>query len=271
MGAAARQASPKAAKKLDVADRFTRLFMNTSNKTLEKIAKFDADEKAFNFVMSTTKDGAQMLARLRRHFTPEEFDTVAATVLGRLGLARQGAQNATGDAFSVSTFLTRWNTMTPEAKRILFDGSRYKDLVEPLDDLVRVVGSLKEVEKLANSSNTGRVMATYMTLQTLGGTLGAFAGGDVQSGAAGVLGALVAPRVAARLITSPRFVKWLLTPVTSPNGIGAHLGRLVGIAKAEPELKEAIEQYVQAMRPVEKVAGPPIPFGNQADRRSRSI
>ncbi len=59
--------------------------------------------------------------------------------------------------------------------------------------------------------------------------------------------------MAARLITSPRFVKWLLTPVTSANGNGAHLGRLVGIAEAEPELREAIAQYVAAMRPVEKV------------------
>ncbi len=74
----------------------------------------------------------------------------------------------------------------------------------------------------------------------------------------------MAPRVAAKLITSPRFIKWLLTPVTNPNGIGAHLGRLVGIAKVEPELKEAIEQYIQAMRPAEKVAGPPIPFGGTA-------
>ena len=83
-------------------------------------------------------------------------------------------------------------------------------------------------------------------------------------GAAGVLGALVAPRVAAKLITSPRFVRWLLTPVTNPNGIGAHLGRLVAITKAEPELREAIAQYVTAMRPAEKVAGPPIALPSQA-------
>ena len=44
-------------------------------------------------------------------------------------------------------------------------------------------------------------------------------------------------------------------------GISAHLGRLVGITEAEPELREEIGQYVAAMRPVEKVAGPPIPFG----------
>ncbi len=55
-----------------------------------------------------------------------------------------------------------------------------------------------------------------------------------------------------------------MTPVTNPNGIGAHLGRLVAIAKAEPELREEIAQYVAAMRPAEKVAGTPIPFGSQA-------
>ncbi len=96
--------------------------------------------------------------------------------------------------------------------------------------------------------------------EAISAALGGLATGDVQGGAAGVLTTLVAPRVAARLITSPRFVKWLLTPVTSANGIGAHLGRLVGIAEAEPELREEIAQYMAAMRPVEKVAGPPIPF-----------
>ena len=52
---------------------------------------------------------------------------------------------------------------------------------------------------------------------------------------------MVAPRYAAKLITSPSFVKWLTTPLTNPNGISAHLGRLVAIAVAEPELREAIE------------------------------
>ncbi|MCH8917399.1 MAG: hypothetical protein IIC52_05025 [Proteobacteria bacterium] len=58
----------------------------------------------------------------------------------------------------------------------------------------------------------------------------------------------MAPRYAAKLITSPSFVKWLTTPLTNPNGISAHLGRLVAIAVAEPELSEAIEAYTEALR-----------------------
>ncbi len=49
---------------------------------------------------------------------------------------------------------------------------------------------------------------------------------------------------------SPAFVKWLTTPVTSPNGISAHLGRLAGIAEAEPEIREEIKQYMAALRSV---------------------
>ncbi len=67
---------------------------------------------------------------------------------------------------------------------------------------------------------------------------------------AGVVGAIVAPRLAAKLITSPAFVRWLTTPITSANAISAHLGRLAGIAVAEPELREAIDQYTAALRSV---------------------
>ena len=37
-----------------------------------------------------------------------------------------------------------------------------------------------------------------------------------------------------------------------------------GTPGAEPELREEIAQHVAAMRPVEKVAGPPVPFRSQA-------
>ncbi len=67
---------------------------------------------------------------------------------------------------------------------------------------------------------------------------------------AGAVGAIVAPRLAAKLITSPAFVKWLTTPITSPTGILAPVGRLAGIAVAEPELREAIDQYTAALRSV---------------------
>ena len=61
---------------------------------------------------------------------------------------------------------------------------------------------------------------------------------------------LVAPRVAARLITNPAFVRWLATPITKTQAIAPHIGRLLGIAVAEPEIREEIEQYATALRGV---------------------
>ncbi len=97
-----------------------------------------------------------------------------------------------------------------------------------------------------------RPLNAFTTLQTLGGALtGVAVGGEgAGSAVAGAVGAIVAPRLAAKLITSPAFVKWLTTPITSPTGISAHLGRLAGIAVAEPELREAIDQYTAALRAV---------------------
>lgn len=251
LSAAARTAGPDAAQALATADRYTRMFMSTSAKTLDKIAKFDADERAFDFAMSAARDGGTGLARLRRNFQPEEWDTVAASVLNRLGMARPGAQDATGEAFSVNTFLTNWNRLAPEAKQALFGGKRYADLAPALDDLVQVVSSLKDVEKLTNTSNTGRAMVTLMTLGTLGSSVGAAMTGSVSgagTGAATLVGTALTSRAAAKLITSPAFVKWLATPPDATTGVAAHIGRLVAVAEVAPEIKEEIYQYMQALR-----------------------
>ena len=67
---------------------------------------------------------------------------------------------------------------------MLFGGLRYRDLPPELDNLVRVVSSLKEVEKLTNTSNTASHFIAFTMLQTLGGGLTGFAGGGEGAGAA---------------------------------------------------------------------------------------
>ena len=251
MSEAAKTAGPEASKTLAVADRFTRQWMNTAAKTMEKISKFDADERAFNFAFQTGRDGGIALQRMKQHFLPEEWDAISATVLSRLGRATSGAQTAAGDEFSVSTFLTNWNKLKPKAKDALFGGSRYAQLREGLDKLIEVAGSLKGVEKVANTSNTARSMIAWSTLQTLGGALGGLTiGGDPQSAIVGAIGVVVAPRVAAKLITNPAFIEWLVTPITKANGIAPHIARLVAIGKADPMIKDEIDQYITALRSV---------------------
>ena len=106
---------------------------------------------------------------------------------------------------------------------------------------------------LSNTSNTARNMATLMTLNALGASAGAIFGGAEGAGGVAaftILGSVVAPRYAAKLITSPGFVRWLTTPVNSPTAWGSHVGRLGAIAVAEPEIREEIQQFTDALRSV---------------------
>lgn len=249
MSAAAKAAGPDAAQALSLADRYTRFQMQKTVPLLKKIVEFDADEKAFNFAMSAAKDGGSNLAKLRRNFKPEEWDTVAATVLNKIGMAKPGAQDAAGDTFSINTFLTNWSTMSQEAKAALFAGSRYKDIRPALDAFVRNIGALKETERLTNTSGTGRQLAYQAVLSALGGGAGLAAGGDIESAGAGVAGAVIAPWATAKLITNPAFTRWLANlGATNVNGMIPQLARLAAIGQAEPAIKEEVTQLLQAMR-----------------------
>jgi len=255
MSAVAKLAGPEARKALEVADRYTRAWMNTAGVTLNKIGKFDTDEQAYNFAMSRLGDGGTNLQRLRNQFEPEEWDTVAASVLEKIGLARPGAQDATGEVFSVNTFFTNWSKMSAEAKNALFGGKRYAEMREGLDTLVDVASSLKGVEKLANTSNTGRVLITYLTLTGAGTGLAEMGTGQGAGALSAFLVGGLGSRYSAKLITSPKFINWLTTPVTNPNGIGPHFGRLTAIAAEDPALKEPIAAFLRTFE------GAPQPQG----------
>lgn len=242
-------ASAKAGKMLSRADKITKTWMNDAGLLMQKIDKMDGDGRAFKFLMTSSRDGGRTIAKMRGNFTDDEWDTITASLLNQMGKATAGAQDATGEVFSPATFLTNFNKLAPEAKKVLFSGKRYAGLTPELDKLTRVLSSLKEVQNVANTSNTGRSMIYYSTLQTLtGALLGGQASGTPEGTLLGAAGALVAPRVAAKLITSPAFAKWLTTPVTSTNALGPHIGRLFAIAKANPEIKDEIAQYAQALR-----------------------
>lgn len=255
MSAVAKLAGPEARKALEVADRYTRAWMNTAGVTLNKIGKFDTEERAYTFAMSKLGDGGTNLQRLRNQFEPEEWDTVAASVLERIGRARAGGQDFSGEVFSVKEFVSNWNNMSDEAKNALFGGKRYAEMRQGLDTLLEVGSSLKGVEKLANTSNTGRVVVTYLTFTGMSSGLAEM----VTGGGAGTFTAFLAgglgSRYAAKLITSPKFINWLTTPVTNPKGIGAHFGRLTAIAAEDPALKEPIAAFLRTFE------GAPQPQG----------
>jgi len=244
----ATEAGDSASKAMSRADNFKRAFETTSRDTLNKILKYDAEEKAYKFAISASKDGGTSLSKLRKLFTKEEWDDVSATVLSQLGDAPANG------GFSIDRFVTNYNKLAPEAKDALFRGGKYKQASQALDEYVDLMGMLKDAKRFNNTSNTAGAIQTNMILWQLGGLAATGAGGALtgeQMGVGSVMGAagaILAPRVAAKLITNPEFVRWLAEPVTQGAiDVTTHLTKLVAIGMANPEIKEDIDQLISVM------------------------
>lgn len=254
MSGTAAKSGKTAAKKLSDADKFTREWMETTAKTMDKISRFDADEKAFRFALSSSRDGGTALARMRINFDADEWDIIASSVINRLGDATAGAQDAAGDVFSIGSFMTNWNKLAPEAKDALFGGVRFKELRGSLDDLTQVMAELKSVHRFVNTSNTAGTIHTLLVMNALGGSAALAATGDpAKAGGtltATIVGSVILPKQAAKLITSKAFVRWLATPASEiGSSIPAHMARLTAIAEASPGIRDEIEQFLKALRP----------------------
>ncbi len=219
------------------ADKHKKAYERTATEILNKIMKYDAEEKAYKFALSASKDGGSSLSKLRKLFTQEEWDEVSSTVLSELG------QNpATGD-FSIAKFVTSYNKLAPEAKAALFKGGKNQKAGESLDEFYELMKIIKTKSRYENTSNTAGAIHVGMVLNSLGALGVGFAAGDQTSlgGRAGAAGGIIAPRVAAKLITNPAFVKWLAAPVKEgTKDWAAHLTRLAVISEANPEIKDAV-------------------------------
>ena len=252
MGAAARQAGPDAARAVSVADRYTRFNRTQNLPALEKVLDKGTDQQIYGMLFPASgRPDAQLLARVRRNMTRDEWNAVSATVLDRMGRPTAG-QNA-GEGFSAATFLTHWNQLMdagPAARQVLFGGAQDAALAANLDRLVRVTQRLRDVERMANPSGTARNMIAGAGVLAAGQDV---AQGDF-TGAAGVLGlGVIAPRYAARMITSPEFVRWLAgsAPQIAAHGVPTESATraLLRIGVTDPQLREAIEAYQAAFTP----------------------
>jgi hypothetical protein len=110
-----------------------------------------------------------------------------------------------------------------------------------------------------NRSRSGVTGAGFVQIATTGASLalagglalsGDFAGAATSAAAAG--GTLLAPRYAAKLMTSPKFIRWLKTTAQATNRgvnpLAVQLGRLAVLPGKDPELAEAVNAFVANMQ-----------------------
>jgi len=214
------QGKREAAEAYRSADQFWRERLETIDSSLKPIIGDGSlsGEKVMNNIMSATRSDSGRLSRFMESLPPEEQATVRATVINNLGKANPGAQNAEGQAFSLNTFLTHWNQMTPRAKGVLFKG----EARAALDDLAKVAEGSREAGRYANHSNTGGSLMSLVNIST---------------GAAQFL--------TGKLLSSRRFARALASPAGNPTQIA---NKLTNIASREPALAPDINGLVQALQ-----------------------
>jgi hypothetical protein len=176
------------------------------------IDKNGGPEAVFRAATSGAKEGATTLRAVMQSLPNEARKVLSASVLRRLGRSTPGKQDALGEAFSTETFLTNWNTLSPQAKAVLFDrfGSAFR---QDMDAVASVASNLRSGSKVfQNPSGTaqaglGAATAGAFALSVLQGNVGT---------ATAIGGGVATANLASRLLTYPRFVKWLAKTTKAP-------------------------------------------------------
>lgn len=244
-------AGDDAVKALSKHDRYVRYYSNTNQPVLKKIIDQGTDESAFNYAITSAQDGGSKLQSLKRSLPKNEWDDVSATVLANLGRPTAGNQGATAlgelsDEFSVNTFLTNYNKMSPEARKVLWKNTRYDGIERDLDSIVKTAQALKDPQRYANTSKTAGALAQQAAIY---GGIGFLAsGGDTETGLKVAAGSYVAPYAAAKLMTNPKFVRWL---AKVPNRtLGSNIDNLQAISstKSGKQIAPEIKQYIKVIK-----------------------
>lgn len=180
--------------------------------------------------------GGTRLSRLLANMTKEEAGQVRATLVDRLGKATPGAQDASGQAFSASTFLTNWNKMTPQAKASLFSDPALRG---NLDDIALLAEKQKAAFSLSNTSNT----AIGVT-----GNVGAQVALTAHNPVVMLLN-FGSQALTGKLMASPAFARLLAkTAKMPPEAAGRAFKQQLGVLAArEPSLSGQIERLMVAM------------------------
>jgi hypothetical protein len=202
--------SPDQRKAWSRAKRYTEAGHTRIDSVIQPLFDRGTPEKALNFALSGTRDGASALRSIFGSLKPEEANVVRAHVVENMGRANPGAQTAEGNKFSVETFVTNWNKMAPEARRALFSDPKVR---ADMENIARVASDYKQAGRaLYNPSGTA---AAGAHAAAGGGFAVALMTGNFPV-AAGVAGEVGLNNALARAMTNPKFVSWLAKAGSAP-------------------------------------------------------
>lgn len=253
--------NPQALSKLKRADLFYNKAMGRMDEVAKIIDKSGGGEVIFNALVSGTKDGATRLTSVMRSIPIDAKKDVTAAVIRRMGTAKEGkgASDVFAEQFSTETFLTNYNKLSKEAKMALFGQAEYgKTFFADMDAVAKAARNLRESGKyLMNTSGTARQSQFTSLFSAVASIPGLIAGGATQSAIAGAitagtaaLGSAGIANLSARLMTNPKFVRWLATTTKLPPKVGAAQVDLLAKAnRDDDDIQQFAEVYKQSIAP----------------------
>lgn len=182
-------------------------------------------EQVVRALQQASQGNSQRLERFIGALPPEEAGDVRATLISQMGRATNGQQNAATDAFSLGTFLTNYSAMTPSARRTVFG----REGTKAMNQLAEVANLRRQAGQYANRSNTGAIMGSLFTWGP------------------GMLTAVGSQQAMARLLTSPRLVRFLANMPREPGQVRQYVGRLGEIARTNPAMSQEVLGLRQAL------------------------
>ena len=237
--------SPQASRLLKKADQYNKFVSKKTGgveKTIENIQNKALDSQVFSFAMQGGKQGSQRIREVFKTLTKPERDAVSSTIFSRLGYNKADPQSG----WSPTTFLNEWDKLDTSVKKVLFNRPRQKEVAKEIDSLVRVVRTVDERRLLNNPSRTGSVNIGFANVTSLLTSGGLFLTGQPIAGTA-VAGTVLAPRFAAKLMTSPKFIRWVKSTAQvankGVNPLAIQFGKLGALPGKDGELAEAINAF----------------------------
>jgi hypothetical protein len=220
------QGLDRAATAYQRADRLWRERVETIDEFLDPIITNKSGEEVMAGLTRAMAGNNRRFVGFINALPANEQATVRASLIQAMGRATKGAQDETGEAFSLGTFLTHWNGIGETAKQRLFGPEGRA----ALNDLATYAAQSKEAQRYANTSNSGGAAINWWTAAS-------------GAGAWGTMGAtILAENVTGRLLASPRFARWLARAprAVTPEQREREVARLSRIARSEPAIANDI-------------------------------
>jgi hypothetical protein len=198
-------------------------------------------------INSDARGNGTRLARFLSALPEDQANNVRASLIMHMGNAKEGAQNAAGDAFSLDTFLTNWNQLKG-SRNLIFP----KGTVQALDKLASVAQVAKGFSRTRNFSNTGGVVSAALhSVPTTLGLVESVVTHDPKGAAIGLIfSALSAAKQygAAKLLASPTFAKKLAATPLNPKAATSFWSRpwVNTLATENPAIASEIRAFQAA-------------------------